>query len=83
MGDLGSLANAHFEDNAAVVETPLVYARPEVKYFPVQKPYEKNAPVTAIVVGAGIGGTTAALLLSRKVGNIALDVYDRNSQIVR
>ncbi|KAF2652581.1 FAD/NAD(P)-binding domain-containing protein, partial [Lophiostoma macrostomum CBS 122681] len=35
-----------------------------------------------IIVGAGIGGTTTALLLSRKVKNITIDVFDRFPKIV-
>ncbi|KAJ4294315.1 hypothetical protein N0V90_008005 [Kalmusia sp. IMI 367209] len=57
------------------------YGRPETKYFPVQKNYDRDRPVKVIIVGAGIGGTTAALLLSRKVKNITIDVYDRLPKI--
>ncbi|PVH90530.1 FAD/NAD(P)-binding domain-containing protein [Periconia macrospinosa] len=55
----------------------------EMKCFPTSKKYDSHRPVKAIIVGAGIGGTTAALLLSRKVKNITIDVYDRFANIVR
>ncbi|KAF2832390.1 FAD/NAD(P)-binding domain-containing protein [Ophiobolus disseminans] len=55
--------------------------RSEVKYFPAQKPYDNSRPVKVIILGAGIGGTAAALLLSKKVRNITLSVYDQNSKI--
>lgn len=56
--------------------------RPEVKYFPAQKPHNISNPVKVIIVGAGIGGTVTALLLSKKIRNITLYVYDRNAKIV-
>jgi hypothetical protein len=55
--------------------------RPETKYFPVQRLYDKDRPVKIIIVGAGIGGTAAATLLSKKIRNVTIDVYDRYSKI--
>lgn len=73
--------------------------RPEVKYFPAQKPYDNNRPIKVssistnkqpssqtpqvIILGAGISGTATALLLSKKVQNLTIDVFDQNTKIVR
>ena len=68
----------------------------ETKYYPAQQPLDKDRPVKvcgkhsssivinfcqAIIIGAGISGVAAALLLSKKVRNIDLAVYDRHSKI--
>ncbi|OAL48048.1 FAD/NAD(P)-binding domain-containing protein [Pyrenochaeta sp. DS3sAY3a] len=56
--------------------------RPEVKYFPAQKPYDNSRPIKVIILGAGISGTATALLLSKKVQNLTIAVYDQNTKIV-
>ncbi|KAK5046702.1 hypothetical protein LTR84_007463 [Exophiala bonariae] len=38
-------------------------------------------PVKAIILGAGIGGLAAAVLLSQKVNNLSYVVYDRNDRV--
>jgi cation diffusion facilitator CzcD-associated flavoprotein CzcO len=38
-------------------------------------------PVKVIIVGAGIGGLAAAVLLSHKVNNLSYTVYDRNDRV--
>lgn len=38
-------------------------------------------PLKAIIVGAGIGGIAAAVLLSHKVNNLSYTVYDRNDRV--
>lgn len=38
-------------------------------------------PVKVIILGAGIGGLAAAILLSQKVNNLSYVVYDRNNRV--
>jgi protoporphyrinogen oxidase len=35
-----------------------------------------------IVVGAGIAGIAASVLISKKVRNVTVDVYERRSKVV-
>ena len=39
--------------------------------------------VKAIIVGAGVAGLAAAVLLPNKVQNLTYTVYERNSAVVR
>lgn len=47
-----------------------------------EHPIDEYPPVRAIVVGAGIAGITAAVLLPAKVPNLDLVIYERNNDIV-
>ncbi|KIW82821.1 hypothetical protein Z517_02064 [Fonsecaea pedrosoi CBS 271.37] len=42
---------------------------------------QSSRPISAIIVGAGIGGIATAVLLSHKVDNLTYTVYDRNSKV--
>ncbi|KAF4122227.1 putative flavoprotein CzcO associated with the cation diffusion facilitator CzcD [Geosmithia morbida] len=50
-------------------------------YFPNPEPWNPHRPVKIIVTGAGIGGVASAVLLSRKVPNASISVYDRLDKI--
>ncbi|KAF9877191.1 4-hydroxyacetophenone monooxygenase [Colletotrichum karsti] len=51
------------------------------KYFPNHAPWEPFRPVNIIIVGAGIGGVTSAVMLSHKINNATIDVFDRLPKI--
>ncbi|KAI0531542.1 FAD/NAD(P)-binding domain-containing protein [Xylaria digitata] len=46
-------------------------------YFPKREPWDRHRPVKVIVTGAGIGGIACAVLISHKVRNATLRIYDR------
>ncbi|KAI0904110.1 FAD/NAD(P)-binding domain-containing protein [Ustulina deusta] len=46
-------------------------------YFPKREPWNRHRPVKVIVIGAGIGGIASAVLISHKVRNATIQVYDR------
>lgn len=46
-------------------------------------PVDERLPLKAIVVGAGITGITAGILLPAKVPGLSLTIYERHSDIVR
>lgn len=48
-----------------------------------EHPIDEVGPIKVIVVGAGIAGITAAILLPRKVPNLELQVLERHSDLVR
>ncbi|CAK7231192.1 hypothetical protein SCUCBS95973_007828 [Sporothrix curviconia] len=60
---------------------PALAARIAARYTPKQETWREDRPVKIIVVGAGIGGTTTAVLLSQKVPNSTITVYDRLDNI--
>lgn len=45
-------------------------------------PIDNNPPLKAIVIGAGISGINAAILLPIKVPGLQLVVYERDSDLV-
>jgi hypothetical protein len=45
-------------------------------------PIDELPPIKVIVVGAGVSGITAGILLPEKVPGIDLTIYDRNSDLV-
>lgn len=47
-----------------------------------EHPIDEHQSVRAIVVGAGISGITAAILLPAKVPNLNLVIYERNNDLV-
>ncbi|CZR52655.1 related to monooxigenase [Phialocephala subalpina] len=51
------------------------------KYTPKAQPYEPFRPVKTIIVGTGISGVAAAVLLSKKVRNHTVKVYEKNSRV--
>ncbi|PMD31733.1 FAD/NAD(P)-binding domain-containing protein [Hyaloscypha variabilis F] len=53
---------------------------PGNKYFPNQQPFDPFRPVKTIIVGTGICGVAAAVLLSKKVKNHTVKVYEKNSR---
>ncbi|OAA66665.1 flavin-binding monooxygenase [Niveomyces insectorum RCEF 264] len=60
---------------------PALAARIAARYTPKQEAWREARPVKIIVVGAGIGGTSTAVLLSQKVPNATITVYDRLDKI--
>lgn len=46
-------------------------------------PVDDRLPIKAIVVGAGITGITAGVLLPEKAPGLSLTIYERHSDIVR
>ncbi|KAL3292183.1 4-hydroxyacetophenone monooxygenase [Colletotrichum asianum] len=63
-------------------------SRESTKYFPENRPWEPFRSVKVllrgiIIVGAGIGGIASAVLLSHKVKNSTIEVYERQSRVVR
>ena len=46
-----------------------------------QRPYDPQPPVKVIIVGAGIGGIAASVLLPAKVPNLSYVVYERNETV--
>ncbi|KAJ0420941.1 hypothetical protein BJY00DRAFT_323521 [Aspergillus carlsbadensis] len=50
-------------------------------YTPWNQPYNPYPSVKLIIVGAGIGGIAASILISRKVPNLSYTVYDRNHTV--
>ncbi|WAO91495.1 Hypothetical protein NCS54_00897000 [Fusarium falciforme] len=55
--------------------------RAESRYYPKDQPWNPHRPVRIIIVGAGIGGVAQAVLLSHKVPNATIVVYDRLDRI--
>ncbi|KAF7542796.1 hypothetical protein G7Z17_g11268 [Cylindrodendrum hubeiense] len=53
-----------------------------VKHFPDTKPWNPHRPVKIIVVGAGIAGVANAVLLSHKVPNATITIYERLPKIL-
>ncbi|KAF8854529.1 cyclohexanone monooxygenase [Acephala macrosclerotiorum] len=51
------------------------------KYTPSPQPYEPFRPVKTIIVGTGISGVAAAVLLSKKVRNHTIKVYEKNNRV--
>ncbi|KAL2796550.1 hypothetical protein BJX66DRAFT_323869 [Aspergillus keveii] len=45
------------------------------------EPYNPYPPIKLIIVGAGIGGIAASILISRKVPNLSYALYDRNHTV--
>ena len=45
-------------------------------------PIDEVRPLRVVVVGAGVSGITAAVLLPAKVPNIDLVIYERNTDVV-
>lgn len=77
-------------------ERPIVTEIPDVAtqvqpalrtIFPVMEledhPIDKTSPIRVVVVGAGIAGVTAGILLPQKVPNIDLTILERHDDIVR
>ncbi|KAF4809306.1 FAD-binding monooxygenase moxY [Colletotrichum siamense] len=56
-------------------------SRKSAKYFPKKRPWEPFRSVKIIIVGAGIGGIASAVLLSHKVKNSTIEVYERQSRV--
>ncbi|KAF4489706.1 FAD-binding monooxygenase moxY [Colletotrichum fructicola Nara gc5] len=56
-------------------------SRESTKYFPKNRPWEPFRSVKIIIVGAGIGGIASAVLLSHKVKNSTIEVYERQSRV--
>ncbi|KAJ4319198.1 hypothetical protein N0V84_006480 [Fusarium piperis] len=51
-------------------------------YFPNPDPWNPHRPVKVIITGAGIGGVASSVLISRKVPNASISVYDRLDKIL-
>jgi len=47
-----------------------------------ERPIDADIPLKAVVVGAGIAGITAGILLPAKVSGIELVIYERESDLV-
>ncbi|KAJ9144991.1 4-hydroxyacetophenone monooxygenase [Pleurostoma richardsiae] len=76
---MGSIAE---ELHSLGVKDPEATAgRLNAKYFPKAVPWNAHQPVKVIIVGAGIGGVATAVLLSKKVRNVTIAVYDRLGKI--
>ncbi|KAJ8130540.1 hypothetical protein O1611_g3090 [Lasiodiplodia mahajangana] len=50
-------------------------------YFPKREPWNRHRPVKVIITGAGIGGIACSILISHKVRNATIQVYDRLSKV--
>ncbi|RWA10345.1 hypothetical protein EKO27_g4754 [Xylaria grammica] len=50
-------------------------------YFPKREPWNRHRPVKVIITGAGIGGIACAVLISQKVRNATIRIYDRLSKV--
>ncbi|KAE8550489.1 hypothetical protein TMatcc_008525 [Talaromyces marneffei ATCC 18224] len=50
-------------------------------YKPRQRPYDPHSPVKLIIVGAGIGGIAASILISNKVPNLEYVVYEKTDAV--
>ncbi|KAL1860806.1 hypothetical protein Plec18170_001318 [Paecilomyces lecythidis] len=48
---------------------------------PRQRPYDASPPVKVIIVGAGIQGVAASILIPRKVANLSYTVYERQETV--
>ncbi|KAI0973585.1 hypothetical protein F4678DRAFT_405099 [Xylaria arbuscula] len=66
---------------AATLPVRSVAERHGLCYFPKREPWNRHRPVKVIVTGAGIGGIASAVLISHKVKNATIRVYDRNSKV--
>ncbi|KAH8597214.1 cyclohexanone monooxygenase [Bisporella sp. PMI_857] len=51
------------------------------KYYPTHKAYEPHRPVKTIIIGTGIAGVATAILLSKKVRNHTIKVYEKNERV--
>lgn len=47
-----------------------------------EHPIDEAPPISAIVVGAGIAGINAGILLPRKVPGLNLKIYEKSSDVV-
>ncbi len=52
-------------------------------YLPQDVPFNAHRPLRAIIVGAGIAGISAAVLLPNKVPNLSYTLYEKNGLVVR
>lgn len=52
-------------------------------YLPQDVPFDAHRPLRAIIVGAGIAGISAAVLLPNKVPNLSYTLYEKNNLVVR
>ncbi|KAH8704053.1 putative dimethylaniline monooxygenase [Talaromyces proteolyticus] len=53
----------------------------EKVWKPRQRPFDAAPPVKAIIVGAGIAGIAASILIPRKVKNLSYTVYERQDAV--
>ncbi|KAJ3542190.1 hypothetical protein NM208_g4226 [Fusarium decemcellulare] len=63
------------------VSAPAVPRNRGLCYFPKSEPWVPHRSVKVIITGAGIGGVASAVLISRKVRNVSIAVYDRLDKI--
>ncbi|KAF5484230.1 FAD-binding monooxygenase aflW [Colletotrichum fructicola] len=69
------------DHNAHSREQPDVLKTIDPHFVIEEHPIDEYEPIRAIVVGGGISGIIASILLPAKVPNIDLVVYERNSDI--
>ncbi|KAI0872373.1 FAD/NAD(P)-binding domain-containing protein, partial [Hypoxylon argillaceum] len=67
--------------NAATLPVRPIAELQGLCYFPKKAPWNRHRPVTVIVTGAGIGGIASTILISHKVRNATIRVYDRLSKV--
>ncbi|KAL2856674.1 hypothetical protein BJY01DRAFT_242719 [Aspergillus pseudoustus] len=72
---MGSLA---VEDLPGGSQHPSRYS---AKYFPKQEPWNPAPPVKIIIVGGGIAGLAASVLLPKKVPNSTVTIYERQKRV--
>ncbi|EXJ79546.1 hypothetical protein A1O3_07825 [Capronia epimyces CBS 606.96] len=65
----------------ATAKTTASSSRYDAKYFPKQEPWNPHRPVKIVIVGGGIAGVTAAVLLSHKVPNAIIALYERQDKV--
>ncbi|EXJ77832.1 hypothetical protein A1O3_08991 [Capronia epimyces CBS 606.96] len=70
-------------DSKANSQCGLAIPVPEKRssYYPKSRPFDRHRPVKLIIVGAGIAGISAAILIPRKVRNLSYVVYEKNKRV--
>lgn len=77
MGDLPGNKLQESFDNSTLVDTVVLHPLTLEDH-----PIDATPAIRVVIVGAGISGITAAVLLPEKVSGIDLAIYERSREIV-
>ncbi|KAL4885426.1 hypothetical protein BJY04DRAFT_230965 [Aspergillus karnatakaensis] len=78
---MGSLPETLLNGNQPSSSPHNPSSRYSAKYFPKQEPWNPQRPVKIIIVGGGIAGLAAGVLLPKKVPNSTVTIYERQRRV--